>query len=278
MLSEAIRDRLDAIATLARSLSETELRVLIELARRANAPEWTCKVSLKDLVAATGSSRRSVIDTIATLGKRSLITSRRAIGRDPSGFRIEALRTVQMGATTAPITGATTAPSATTAPIKGATTAPVTGSTGATTAPIDTENQQVPADPSSVDISIDPDPIINRLLKAHPSQFPAPDLVWAKQWLGTYACKFPAPSNPYPKEPDDWAAAQFLSIATRPRLEALLYELMAERKESGWNYAWFASVALQRIHGIAPAALAAARAEQKKIKSGIRAIAAGKSF
>jgi hypothetical protein len=48
---------------------------------------------------------------------------------------------------------------------------------------------------------------------------------------------------------------------------------MAERREPGYSYAWFVSVALQRIHGITPAELRARRdATSKKAREQIRVV------
>jgi hypothetical protein len=74
--------------------------------------------------------------------------------------------------------------------------------------------------------------------------------------------------------PDDAITAQFLTVAEWPRLEALLCDLAAERKEAGYSYGWYITVALQRIHGLSPARVREMRARLKtstKVKSNIPA-------
>ena len=75
--------------------------------------------------------------------------------------------------------------------------------------------------------------------------------------------------------PDDAIAAQFLAVAEWPRLEALLCDLAAERKEAGYSYGWYVTVALQRIHGLSPARVREMRARLKtsaKAKPSVAAV------
>lgn len=67
------------------------------------------------------------------------------------------------------------------------------------------------------------------------------------------SCKYARPENRLPGLPDDVLSAQFLAIAEWPRLEALLSDVAAERKESGYSYGSYLTIALQRIHGLSPA-------------------------
>jgi hypothetical protein len=53
---------------------------------------------------------------------------------------------------------------------------------------------------------------------------------------------------------------------------------MAERKPPGYSYAWFISVALQRIHGVQPAALKARRAQLRIVDRAPRQAAPGPQF
>jgi len=118
--------------------------------------------------------------------------------------------------------------------------------------------------------------VIDRILLARPKQFSEADIQRARGWMHTYAGKLPHREVPQPHPPDDTMVAQFLAVAPWPRLEALLYDLMAERKECGYNYAWFTSVALQRIHGIKPQALKEAREQLRAIRRGPAALSAKK--
>ena len=58
--------------------------------------------------------------------------------------------------------------------------------------------------------------------------------------------------------------AEFLDIATWPKLRDTLKQLAREGQRPEIGYAWFVAVALQRIHGIPPEALKQARAEQRQ--------------
>ena len=75
--------------------------------------------------------------------------------------------------------------------------------------------------------------------------------------------KYAREENRLPGLPDDAITAQFLAVAEWPRLDALLYDLAAERKEAGYSYGWYVTVALQRIHGLSPARVREMRARLK---------------
>jgi hypothetical protein len=100
--------------------------------------------------------------------------------------------------------------------------------------------------------------VIDRLAKAKAKNYDAEQLVEARNFLHSYKCKFGRERHAH--APTDEEVAKFLSVASWPQLSNLLYELMAERKEAGYSYAWFWTVALQRIHGIGPS-------EQRKIRT-----------
>jgi hypothetical protein len=83
-------------------------------------------------------------------------------------------------------------------------------------------------------------------------------------WLHSYMAKLGR--EPHPHAPDDLIVSQFLSCGEAHQLEKLLYDLMAERKEPGHSYAWFVTVALQRLHGISPQQLKQRRTELRLVK------------
>ena len=116
--------------------------------------------------------------------------------------------------------------------------------------------------------------MLDRVLAARPKHFQEQTLQEAKRWLHGYAAKFPAPGSEHPHPPDGAVTAQFLAIAPWPRLLGVIYDLMAERKQCGQSYQWFVTVALQRVHGIQPDQLKAARAELKLVRGAPRALAA----
>jgi hypothetical protein len=105
--------------------------------------------------------------------------------------------------------------------------------------------------------------IIDRLLRARKNDYDRTTIERARKWLHGYMAKLGTEPSPHP--PDDHILAQFLAVADWPPLERLLYDLLAERKRPGWSYAWFVTVALQRIHGIDPKAFRARRAHLKLV-------------
>ena len=113
---------------------------------------------------------------------------------------------------------------------------------------------------SESDISID---TINRysFLNAQPKNFDPQLLATARARMQAHVAKSYewrgiVPDEP-PPPPDDWIAAQFLAIAPWPQLAELLDQLWRTRKQPGdrygqFRYAWFLSVAADRILGISP--------------------------
>jgi hypothetical protein len=103
---------------------------------------------------------------------------------------------------------------------------------------------------SNIDKCFNFDRSIERLLKATPKDYDPNKLQTARDFLMGYMRKLGDEQNAHP--PDDFITAQFLAIAEWPRLEAMLYDLMAERKAPAHSYAWFVTVAIQRMWGLAP--------------------------
>ncbi|HXE11877.1 MAG TPA: hypothetical protein VN633_07150, partial [Bryobacteraceae bacterium] len=71
--------------------------------------------------------------------------------------------------------------------------------------------------------------------------------------IASHHAKYAREENRLPDLRGDAIMAQFLTVAEWPRLEARLCDLAAERKEAGYSYGWYVTVALQRIHGLSPA-------------------------
>lgn len=105
--------------------------------------------------------------------------------------------------------------------------------------------------------------LILRVATAKPNEQNPTEMAEARRWLHGYMRKF---SREHHNPPDDKILAQFLAVAEWPRLERLIYDLMAERQEPGHSYAWFIAVAMQRIHGIQPEALREGRKELKLLR------------
>ena len=168
----------------------------------------------------------------------------------------------------------------------GPATGPPTWSDGRTTpgpmaGPPNVENmgldleQELPRARVELDTSdLDAESVLDRLFKARPKDHPDSRIQEARRWLHGYAAKFPARGQDQPHPPDDQILAQFLAIAPWERLLGVMYDLMAERKQCGQSYAWFVTVALQRIHGIKPDAVKARREELKLVKGLPKTLAA----
>jgi hypothetical protein len=121
-------------------------------------------------------------------------------------------------------------------------------------------------------IDFDFDKTIDRLQKAKKGDFEESIFEVARMKIASHHARYAREENRLPTLPDDAITAQFLAIAEWPRLEALLYDLAAERKEAGYSYGWYVTVALQRIHGLSPARVREMRARLKtstKAKSNI---------
>jgi hypothetical protein len=112
-------------------------------------------------------------------------------------------------------------------------------------------------------IDFDFDKTIDRLQKAKKADFEDSTFEAARMQIASHHAKYAREENRLPTLPDDVITAQFLAIAEWPRLEALLSELAAERKEAGYSYGWYVTVALQRIHGLSPARVRDMRARLK---------------
>jgi hypothetical protein len=112
-------------------------------------------------------------------------------------------------------------------------------------------------------IEFDFDKIIDRLQKAKKGDFEESIFEVARMKIASHHAKYAREENQLPRLPDDAITAQFLAVAEWPRLEALLYDLAAERKEAGYSYGWYVTVALQRIHGLSPARIREMRARLK---------------
>jgi hypothetical protein len=278
------------LATIAPTLKEAELRVLTCLTAAAEAaPHNTVTASSRMIANATRVARSAVQPALDSLAARGLITTSQGTATTPAAHQVNFLQTIVIGG---PLAGPPPAqggllpgppvalqPGLPLAPQQGQggplTGPPVAlqpglplalqqGQGGPLTGPPTTRNQHDAPQRSAVDIEYDSSNTIDRVLRAKPKHFDADTITRARGWLHSYKAKFGR--QPHPLAPDNAILAQFLAIADWPALEHVLYDLMAERKEPGASYAWFVSVALQRIHGIAPTSLQARRQQLKLIK------------
>jgi hypothetical protein len=236
-------------------------------AAAAASGSLTVVASSRDLEVATKTARRAIVRALDALETRGLIATRQGTPRSPAAHLLRFLEVAQI-----PKGGG----------VFGTPPLPVEKSgqavflehlSGAIGTPPPTENQQLPAIAAAVDSEgvITLGGIIDRLARAKAKGIDPSILAAARRFLHGYRCKFPPQDEvgkPHP--PDDRITAQFLSMGDGsggwPRLERMLYDLMAERKTAGSSYAWFVTVAAQRIHGIDPQMLKRKRAELRLIR------------
>lgn len=302
-------DVLQRIASLASSLTQAELRVLIELAvRTESSGAMDTTASSRDLAQTTGLARASVQGAIDSLNARQLLQSdagsstqpavhrliylyseinRSSLGNKPKvaqplshpGLTAEPRAALQLGhggLTTGP---GVAQPVSHSGLIVEPRVAQPQGHPGLVNEPppdeksvVYTERIKGRASMRTDSIDCDFDKTIDRLQKAKKGDFEESIFEVARMKIASHHAKYAREENQLPRLPDDAITAQFLAVAEWPRLEALLYDLAAERKEAGYSYGWYVTVALQRIHGLSPARLREMRARLKtstKAKSNI---------
>ena len=300
---------LQHLAAIAPGLTEAELRVLIELAQRAEPPEFAGKVSQRVLAISTGCGRESVRRAIEGLVRDKHITVRPGATTRDAGtpFECNFLRTVPItsGLTMSPLeqknsTAMDSPEGLTMRPVAEISTAPASAS-GLTMSPLPTENQQLTLaaelprarvgsiksfDSISIDreqeISTKPTPeeaqlaILDRVLSARPRDFSEAQHAQARTSIMGHVAKFPARLGEYNNAPDRIVTAQLLTVAEWPTLADFFLQLRIDRTQAGEKYVWFVAVALERIHGIRPEALKQKRDERRQLQQLPKLLAAAK--
>lgn len=114
-------------------------------------------------------------------------------------------------------------------------------------------------------IDFDVTATLDRLQKASKKQYDQATFSKAKDMLWGHQVKH-CPRNPQNQPPDDEITAQILAICggSVERLQGMLWEVTEGKREAGYSYAWYVTVALQRICGLTPAAVKAARERLRK--------------
>jgi hypothetical protein len=264
------------VAQLAPTLKEAELRVLLHLAATADATGSTTIVaSSRDLEVAVRVARRAIQRATDALAERGLIATRQGTPRSPATYLLRFVEVAQMPAgggvfRTPPPPVENSGQVALFERLRG-----VEGT------PPPTANQQLTASAAAVDPEgvLTLESIIDRLHRATQKSVDPKTLTQARGALQSYRAKRGSPPNwggPLPPHPpDDRITAQFLSMGDGvggwPRLSNMLLDLHAESKEPGHSYAWFVTIAAQRLHGIDPRMLAQRRKQLKLVRDGHRA-------
>lgn len=243
-----------SLAALAPGLGEAELKVALHLASIEDPVHHSAKASSRQIAGATRLSRSNVQRALDSLNRRRLIAIREGTATRAAAYLLNFTQTTAFRG--GPAVGPPPAQMA----LPGG---PAAGPPVWATIPPESDGvasqQGHPFQPvAPVDISIEPISIIDRLLSSRPNHFDKATLAQAEKWVHGYMAKFSPIPNPHP--PDPYILAQLLAVADLPTIEWLISELMVERKPPGQTYAWFVTVALQRIHGIQPQVLKARRA------------------
>src|SRR5579872_1786597 len=276
---------LDRIAELAPVLKEAELRVLLQLmADTQDLPEPVIRISSRALSRKTKVGRAAIQRALDSLTARRYITVREGTSTAAAAYLVNVFATTSMGGLLKrpPPHSKEATPGLSTEPQ----VAPERGHPGLFQEPPPTENKRPCEADSAVDIDYDSidhrsttippneTELIGRVLRAKPQDFTPQELAGSLSWIFGYQAK----KGPYnrakgevPHVPDDKVLARIITAAAPWTAEVLIHELMKDGTKAGEKYEWYVTVALQRVHGIQPQALAARRAE-------LRAISGGKTF
>ena len=99
---EAVQAPIEALADIAPSLKEAELRVLLELLRRQERTKKAVKASSREIATDCKMGRSNVVLAIDALTTRGLITTRQGSATAPAVYQVNVHRTMKMGG---PVTG-----------------------------------------------------------------------------------------------------------------------------------------------------------------------------
>lgn len=282
---------LKQIASIAKGLTKAELHVLVELASGLE-DGLTAIASSRDLAEQTGLARASVQTAIDSLNRQGLLHSDSGSATRPAAHRLMFLEFVENS-----IGGPAVEPQVAQKLGQGGLTArpvvaQISGLSGPEVRPLVAQSlsqgglksePQVKEESSTYEqpykehagaradsIENEFDKVIDRLQTAQKADFDEEVFELARNGIASHHAKFAREANRLSALPDDKITAQFLSIAEWPRLEALLFDLASERKEAGYSYGWYISVALQRIHGIPPSRLQEMRGQLNQSRKDAR--------
>ena len=260
---------LQRLAVLAPTLKEAELRVLTYLtAEDERSQHQGVRASSRQIAKACNLARSNVVPALDDLATRGLIAIRQGTATRAAAYMLRFLDVAQMSG---PAVGPGIIPG-------GLVTGPppdlFQDHPGPGSGPPSTENAALPRATPAVDIDgvLTLEGIIDRLHRASPKTIEPDTLIAARRFLHGYMAKLATDEvrrQGPPHPPDDKIVAQFLAMGDGvggwPRLQNLLYELMAEKK-TPYSYGWFLAVAAQRIHGVSPSALKQRRAELRLVR------------
>ena len=252
------------LADLAPTLKEAELRVLLELSRRQLRTPSCVAASGREIANACKLGRRNVQYALDSLAKRNLISTRQGTATQPARHRVNIFDTVRLGGV------ATTPPPPAQGWLGGVEATPPLASLrrhpGDLTTPPPPDSKGLAAAAASLDLDLTAFALIDRVLSAKVKDHDKDDVTAWRHRLHGYYAKFGRDGagrpvqSPHP--PPDDIVAQFLAIADPRRLEMMMDNLEldaitahahqpATRSSlNPFNYAWFITIGLSRVHGI----------------------------
>lgn len=262
-------DPLETLASLAPTLKEAELRIAVELASRAaRNPARVVTVSSRDLAKACKIARSAIVPALDSLTARGLLTSRQGTATKPAVHQVNFLLTARFptlkgGPVTGPPPTDEWSCNRTRVVLQKDQGGPFPG-------PPPPENAPLFEFAATIEFKTS-NSILDRTLQARPNNFAKSDL----QALAGYAYKWlilqKGMQGAHP--PDNLTLAQLATAAGGTgRAISLILDNLQDRQAENCQY--LVSLALQRIHGIQPAAVKRRRAELRLVHRGQAAPAA----
>ncbi len=248
------------VAQLAPTLKEAELRTLLYLTSAALARGATSiRASSRQIAAAAKIARSSVVEALDDLTARGLIATRQGTSTSAAAYALRFLEVTTMGG---PAAGP---PPRSGGPTDGPPVDLFADHPGPIAGPPPTENEALPAAPSTLDIEPRSIKTIDRVLTADPKAFERGQLGKVRDLISYAAAKA---HHAYDAEPDFRVCAQIFEACGRSHdaLEWLVLEMHRSRHSPGASPSWWVTVALQRFHSIDYKTTTARRAELRATK------------
>jgi hypothetical protein len=260
-LSEAAKTA--ALAATAPHLKEAALRLAIALTDLAQPPHYTVRASWATLQRKTGLVPSALGRAIKQLcdPTSGLVSIRRGGSAHENAYQLSFLQTVR--GTSFGEAPPKEAPSQEALPFEKQPTSLAEGAPA--------ENTPLAAAAARVEISTASLRVIDHVFSAKPKNFATDVLAHFRTWLHGYMAKFGRDENNQPLPngstipPKEEIVAQFLAISTPSRLATML-DVLALDQKTCYSYAWFITVGLERIHGIAWTETRKVRAALQEVK------------
>jgi hypothetical protein len=258
---------IEALSALAPTLKEAELRVLLELMSRPRCGDGIeVTASSRELASATRVSRSWLRAAMASLEDRKIITTKPGTATRAAKHTLNFLEIISTGGSVANPPNPQYVGPQRTQYVGSLRTHP-----GSVADPPLFENTPLPSERPRVDVLRVGNPILDRVLNCKASKADPETLRYFRARLHSHMAKLGTDDTgqplPQPHPPDDQVVAQFMACGDPPELERLLQTLFMDR-EPCQRYAWFVTVALQRLHGFSFGDVRKAREKLKLVKRG----------